>query len=183
MNTIPLLRTAHPLAKQHGRHHLLGRSKPYCVRLQNHAPANADIPCWTIARFLEKFPTVQTLAAAPQGRSVVVVGEAGLLRPAARNLHKAAQQVVRQFGGTFPSERKRLGNALRRRQKHRRRHLRFSFQPPRNHFGRQRQTRTLPRVRRDGNPQDKKFENSLSWTLAENLLPSENADATAIHKV
>ena len=39
--------------------------------------------------------------------------------------------------------------------------------------------RVLCRVfARDGNPQDKKFENSL-WTLAESLLPSENADMPA----
>ncbi|MGN6890545.1 A/G-specific adenine glycosylase, partial [Neisseria sp. P0014.S004] len=39
--------------------------------------------------------------------------------------------------------------------------------------------RVLCRVfAQDGNPQDKKFENSL-WTLAESLMPSENADMPA----
>ncbi len=52
-------------------------------------------------RFLDSFPTVMTLAAAPI--EAVIEHWAGLGYYArARNLHKCAQQVATQFGGRFP---------------------------------------------------------------------------------
>ncbi|MDT8419901.1 MAG: A/G-specific adenine glycosylase [Desulfuromonadales bacterium] len=54
-------------------------------------------------RFLENFPTVGHLAAAPQ--ETVIDLWAGLGYYArARNLHAAAQRVVEDFGGVFPAD-------------------------------------------------------------------------------
>lgn len=53
-------------------------------------------------RFLHRFPEVQSLAAAPEQE--VLAHWAGLGYYArARNLQKAAQHVVREYGGAFPS--------------------------------------------------------------------------------
>ncbi|GAB6035202.1 A/G-specific adenine glycosylase [Galenea microaerophila] len=52
-------------------------------------------------RFMERFPTLQDLAAASQEE--VLSYWAGLGYYArGRNLHKAAQQIVQQYGGVFP---------------------------------------------------------------------------------
>ncbi len=52
-------------------------------------------------RFLSRYPTVQDLAEAP--RSGVMEEWAGLgYYNRARNLHKAARQIVRRHGGAFP---------------------------------------------------------------------------------
>ena len=76
----------------------------------------------------------------------------------ARNLYKAAQQVVEQFGGTFPSERKDLETLCGVGRSTAAAICAFAFN--------RRETildgnvkRVLCRVfARDGNPQDKKFE-------------------------
>ncbi|SUA21858.1 adenine glycosylase [Neisseria gonorrhoeae] len=87
----------------------LGRSKPLLrLAFRNHAPANAGRRrVGLLSAFLGKFPTVQTLAAAPQDEVLSLWAGLGYYGRA-RNLHKAAQQIVGQFGGTFPSERKDL---------------------------------------------------------------------------
>ena len=55
------------------------------------------------ARFLERFPDVATLATAPEDD--VLAHWAGLgYYSRARNLHRAAQQVVAQHGGRFPAD-------------------------------------------------------------------------------
>lgn len=55
------------------------------------------------ARFLERFPTVQDLAAAPIEE--VMAHWSGLgYYTRARNLHACAQQVVRDYGGQFPGD-------------------------------------------------------------------------------
>ena len=128
-------------------------------------------------RFLEKFLIVQMLAVVPQDEVLSLWAGLGYYSCAC-NLHKAAQQVVEQFGGTFPSERKDLETLCGVGRSTAAAICAFAFN--------RRETildgnvkRVLCRVfARDGNPQDKKFENSL-WTLAESLLPSENADMPA----
>jgi A/G-specific adenine glycosylase len=58
------------------------------------------IPYWE--RFLARFPTVEALAAAPLPD--VLAGWRGLgYYSRARNLHRAAQEVVARFGGRLPS--------------------------------------------------------------------------------
>ena len=55
------------------------------------------------ARFLERFPTLRDLAAAPV--EDVMAQWSGLgYYTRARNLHKCAQQVVAQYDGVFPSD-------------------------------------------------------------------------------
>ncbi len=57
------------------------------------------IPYWE--RFLERFPTVEALAAAPLPD--VLAGWRGLgYYSRARNLHRAAQEVVARYGGRLP---------------------------------------------------------------------------------
>ncbi len=51
--------------------------------------------------FLEKFPTVQDLANAPQD-SVLETWQGLGYYSRARNLHATAQQIVQQYGGRFP---------------------------------------------------------------------------------
>src|SRR2546421_6596849 len=53
-------------------------------------------------RFLERFPSLHALAAAPEEE--VLRFRSGLgYYSRARNLHKAAQQMVAEHGGKFPS--------------------------------------------------------------------------------
>ncbi len=52
-------------------------------------------------RFLERFPTVQELAAAPQDAVLGLWSGLGYYSRA-RNLHRCAQEVVAQHGGQFP---------------------------------------------------------------------------------
>ncbi|MEL6816864.1 MAG: A/G-specific adenine glycosylase, partial [Cyanobacteria bacterium J06598_3] len=54
-------------------------------------------------RWLEKFPTVEDLAAAEQ-QTVLKLWEGLGYYARARNLHKAAQQLVSDFGGEFPQD-------------------------------------------------------------------------------
>ncbi len=54
-------------------------------------------------RFLTRFPTVHVLAAAPLDDVLALWSGLGYYSRA-RNLHRAAQQIVTQFGGEFPDE-------------------------------------------------------------------------------
>jgi A/G-specific adenine glycosylase len=54
------------------------------------------------ARWMERFPTVQALAAAPQ-QAVLAVWEGLGYYSRARNLHRAAQKVVAEFDGQLPT--------------------------------------------------------------------------------
>ena len=58
-------------------------------------------------RFLTAFPTVQALAAASQDQVLSLWAGLGYYSRA-RNLHAAAQQIVQQHGGAFPSTRAEL---------------------------------------------------------------------------
>src|SRR5262247_4583602 len=54
-------------------------------------------------RFLERFPNIQTLAAAPEEEVLRMWSGLGYYSRA-RNLQKAAQQIVEEHGGEFPSK-------------------------------------------------------------------------------
>ncbi|MCS6909901.1 MAG: A/G-specific adenine glycosylase [Anaerolineales bacterium] len=54
------------------------------------------------ARWLERFPTVDSLAAASQQEALAMWEGLGYYSRA-RNLHRAAQKVVKEFGGRIPS--------------------------------------------------------------------------------
>ena len=77
---------------------------PYAIWLSEvmlqQTQVSTVIPYWE--RFLQRFPTVAALAAAPLPD--VLAGWRGLgYYSRARNLHRAAQEVVERFGGTLPS--------------------------------------------------------------------------------
>ena len=54
-------------------------------------------------RFLEAFPSVEALAAAPEEEVLRLWEGLGYYRRA-RDLHRAAQQIVREYGGRLPEE-------------------------------------------------------------------------------
>ncbi|MEO0003370.1 MAG: A/G-specific adenine glycosylase [Pseudomonadota bacterium] len=59
------------------------------------------------SRFLERFPDVRTLAAAPQEAVLALWSGLGYYSRA-RNLHRCAQVVVEQWGGAFPASAEQL---------------------------------------------------------------------------
>ncbi|KLT72362.1 adenine glycosylase [Neisseria arctica] len=128
-------------------------------------------------RFIERFPNIQTLAHAPQDEVLSLWQGLGYYSRA-RNLHKAAQQVIQDFGGTFPQTRLELQQLCGVGRSTAAAISAFSF--------RQRETILDGNVKRvlcrvfalDGDPTDKKFENSL-WALAESLLPEKADDMPA----
>lgn len=90
---------------RHGRTHLPWQQDitPYRVWVSEimlqQTQVNTVIPYYE--RFMQRFPTVETLACAPEDE--VLQHWAGLGYYArARNLHKAAKQVVSEHGGEFP---------------------------------------------------------------------------------
>src|SRR5690349_14398546 len=77
---------------------------PYCVWLSEimlqQTRVAAVIPYYE--RFLERFPNLQTLAAAPEEEVLRLWSGLGYYSRA-WNLHKAAQKIVAEHGGKFPS--------------------------------------------------------------------------------
>lgn len=101
--TLPLI----AWQKRHGRHDLPWQNTrdPYRIWLSEimlqQTQVGSVIPYY--ARFLERFPTIADLAAAPI--EDVLSHWAGLgYYTRARNLHKAAQQIVARHGGVFPAD-------------------------------------------------------------------------------
>jgi len=93
--------------KQHGRHTLPWQNTRDAYRIWlseimlQQTQVAAVIPYY--ARFLESFPDVESLAAAPSEE--VMAHWSGLgYYSRARNLHRCAQQVVAQYKGVFPSD-------------------------------------------------------------------------------
>ncbi|MCF7521824.1 A/G-specific adenine glycosylase [Neisseria sp. ZJ106] len=166
--------------RQHGRRNLPWQVQdPYRIWLSEIMLQQTQVAtvCGYYPRFIEKFPTVADLAAAEQDEVLALWAGLGYYSRA-RNLHKAARQVVEQFGGRFPQSRQELETLCGVGRSTAAAISAFAFG--------QRETildgnvkRILCRIfARDGNPADKKFEQSL-WTLAESLMPSENQDMPA----
>ena len=93
--------------KQHGRHGLPWQNTrdAYLVWLSEIMLQQTQVSAVLgyYARFLERFPTLAALAAAPV--EDVMAQWAGLgYYTRARNLHKCAQRVVAEYGGVFPSD-------------------------------------------------------------------------------
>ncbi|WP_175624875.1 MULTISPECIES: A/G-specific adenine glycosylase [Oxalobacteraceae] len=93
--------------KQHGRHALPWQNTRDAYRvwlseiMLQQTQVAAVIPYYL--RFLESFPTVASLAAAPSEE--VMAHWSGLgYYSRARNLHKCAQTIVAEYGGVFPSD-------------------------------------------------------------------------------
>lgn len=89
----------------HGRHHLPWQRTrdPYRVWLSEVMLQQTQVATVLdyYARFLDRFPTVQALAAAPQDEVLALWSGLGYYSRA-RNLHRAAQAVVHDHGGHFP---------------------------------------------------------------------------------
>ena len=89
----------------HGRHGLpwQGCRDPYRVWLSEvmlqQTQVTTALPYY--ARFVERFPTVQALAAAPLDDVLALWSGLGYYSRA-RNLHRCAQQVLELHGGAFP---------------------------------------------------------------------------------
>ena len=93
--------------KDHGRHDLPWQKTrdPYRIWLSEimlqQTQVSTVIPYYR--RFLQRFPDLRSLAAAPQ-ESVLELWAGLGYYARGRNLHRAAQQIERDFGGTFPSD-------------------------------------------------------------------------------
>ena len=96
---------------QFGRHDLpwQGTRDPYRIWLSEvmlqQTQVRTVIPYYL--RFLDCFPDVAALAAAPLERVMELWSGLGYYSRA-RNLHRCAQSVVRQHGGRFPARPQRL---------------------------------------------------------------------------
>lgn len=93
--------------QQHGRHALPWQNTRDAYRvwlseiMLQQTQVTAVIPYYQ--RFLISFPNVETLAAAPAAE--VMAHWSGLgYYSRARNLHRCAQQIVREYGGKFPCD-------------------------------------------------------------------------------
>ena len=93
--------------KQHGRHALPWQNTTDAYRIWlseimlQQTQVSAVLGYY--ARFLERFPTLLALAAAPQSDVMALWSGLGYYTRA-RNLHACAQRVVLEYGGVFPSE-------------------------------------------------------------------------------
>ncbi len=91
--------------RQHGRHGLPWQSTrdPYRVWLSEVMLQQTQVSTVLdyYARFVQKFPTVSALAAAPLDDVLALWSGLGYYSRA-RNLHRCAQAVVAQHGGEFP---------------------------------------------------------------------------------
>lgn len=93
--------------KQHGRHALPWQNTrdAYLVWLSEIMLQQTQVAAVLAyyARFLQRFPTLHDLAAAPV--EDVMAQWSGLgYYTRARNLHRCAQRVVEEYGGVFPSD-------------------------------------------------------------------------------
>lgn len=96
--------------KTHGRHDLPWQvSDPYRIWLSEIMLQQTQVKSVLeyYPRFLARFPDVAALAAAPQEDVLTLWSGLGYYSRA-RNLHKAAQMVMAEFGGSFPAERQQL---------------------------------------------------------------------------
>lgn len=89
----------------HGRHHLpwQGTTDPYRIWLSEIMLQQTQVSTVLAyyQRFLERFPDVQALAAAPAEDVMALWAGLGYYTRA-RNLHRCAQVVVAEHGGRFP---------------------------------------------------------------------------------
>lgn len=164
----------------HGRHNLPWQvDDPYRIWLSEIMLQQTQVA--TVAnyypRFIAAFPDVATLAAAETDQVLALWQGLGYYSRA-RNLHKAAQQVMHDFGGQFPRSRQQLETLCGVGRSTAAAIAAFAYH--------QRETildgnvkRVLCRVYgKSGNPSDKAFEQSL-WQLAESLLPTHANDMPA----
>lgn len=106
MNTLDMAARVVRWQRTHGRNHLPWQQQrtPYRVWLSEIMLQQTQVATVLgyYQRFLERFPDVQTLAAAPQDDVLALWSGLGYYSRA-RNLHRCAQLVVQQHGGQFPA--------------------------------------------------------------------------------
>jgi A/G-specific adenine glycosylase len=92
--------------RQHGRHDLpwQGTRDPYRVWLSEVMLQQTQVATVIdyYARFVQRFPSVETLAAAPLDEVLALWSGLGYYSRA-RNLHRCAQAVMQSHGGVFPT--------------------------------------------------------------------------------
>ena len=97
--------------RQHGRHDLPWQNTrdPYRVWLSEIMLQQTQVSTVRayFARFTERFPTVSDLAAASEDEVLALWSGLGYYSRA-RNLHRAAQDVMQRHGGVFPSTAQQL---------------------------------------------------------------------------
>ena len=166
--------------RQHGRHHLPWQVRePYRVWLSEIMLQQTQVATVLdyYPRFIARFPDVAALAAAPQDDVLNLWAGLGYYSRA-RNLHKAAKQVVHDFGGVFPPQRQALETLCGVGRSTAAAIAAFAFHE-REAILDGNVKRVLCRVfAQEGNLADKKFEQAL-WALAESLLPPEHKDMPA----
>ncbi|WP_246257358.1 A/G-specific adenine glycosylase [Pararobbsia alpina] len=159
--------------REHGRHDLPWQNTRDAYRvwlseiMLQQTQVSTVIPYY--ARFLERFPTVAALAAAPIDDVMSLWAGLGYYSRA-RNLHRCAQAVVEQHGGEFPISAERLAELPGIGRSTAAAIAAFSF-GVRETILDGNVKRVLARVFGiEGFPGEKKIENAM-WLLAESLLP------------
>src|ERR1700739_3432699 len=164
--------------REHGRHDLPWQNTrdPYRVWLSEimlqQTQVSTVIPYY--ARFLERFPDVAALAAAPLDDVMTLWAGLGYYSRA-RNLHRCAQAVVEARGGAFPSSVEALAELPGIGRSTAAAIASFAF-GARATILDGNVKRVLARVfGGEGFPGEKKVENVM-WLLAESLLPVNATD-------
>ncbi len=166
--------------KQAGRHDLPWQVRdPYRVWLSEIMLQQTQVATVLdyYPRFLQTFPQVGALAEADED-AVLALWQGLGYYSRARNLHKAARQVMNEFGGVFPQQRTQLETLCGVGRSTAAAIAAFCFDA-RESILDGNVKRVLCRVfALDGDPSNKAFTDKL-WTLAEQLLPENNIDMPA----
>lgn len=160
--------------QQHGRHHLPWQVEdPYCVWVSEIMLQQTQVTTVLdyYPQFIQRFPNVQILAQA-EAEEVMSLWSGLGYYSRARNLHKAARQIMSVFNGQFPQSREALETLCGVGRSTAAAITAFSFHA--------RETildgnvkRVLTRVFAiSGIPSDRLIEQQL-WQLAETLLPND----------
>ncbi|MCX5541675.1 A/G-specific adenine glycosylase [Paraburkholderia sp. CNPSo 3076] len=163
--------------REHGRHDLPWQNTrdPYRIWLSEimlqQTQVSTVIPYYT--RFLERFPTAEALAAAPDDDVMALWAGLGYYSRA-RNLHRCAQVVADTHGGKFPSTVEALAELPGIGRSTAAAIASFAF-GARETILDGNVKRVLARVFGvEGFPGEKRVENAM-WTLAETLVPGPEA--------
>lgn len=163
--------------KQEGRHHLPWQvSDPYWVWLSEIMLQQTQVKTVLdyFPRFIRTFPTVQDLANASEDEVLSLWAGLGYYSRA-RNLHFASKQIINDFNGKFPENRRSLEQLKGVGRSTASAICAFAFQR-REAILDGNVKRVLTRVfNLEGAIDDKKFESQL-WTFAEALLPENPSD-------
>ncbi|MDO5687097.1 MAG: A/G-specific adenine glycosylase [Neisseria sp.] len=167
--------------RRHGRHDLPWQNDddPYTIWLSEIMLQQTQVSTVRdyYLRFIARFPTVESLAAAHEDEVLALWAGLGYYRRA-RHLHEAARQIVTVFGGQFPRTRHELETLKGVGRSTAAAIAAFAFRQPETILdGNVR--RVLCRVfALDGDERDRAFTAAL-WAKAESLLPENRDDVPA----